>query len=814
MESFRQQEQKYRALYDDISVGVVMISPELEVLAINHRIQKWFPALNVEERPLCYRAFNAPPRSEACAFCPILKTLKDGKLHEVEMEKTTPDGIRHYRIVSTPITDSDGRITAAIEMAEDITTQKQTEEKLRETIEELARVNNSLENAIARANEMALEAQAANIAKSQFLANMSHEIRTPMNGVIGMTGLLLDTDLSDEQRHYCETVMASGEALLGVINDILDFSKIEAGKIELEELDFNIRTTLEDTAELLALQAHEKQLEFTCRIDPGLHTFLRGDPGRLRQILVNFGNNAIKFTSRGEVAFDVKLAEEAGDRIKVRFEVRDTGIGIPQDKIDLLFSAFQQVDASTTRRFGGTGLGLAISKRMAELMGGEVGLESVEGQGSTFWFTAVFTRQQTGKQGTEQHPNLTDTRQVRVLAVDDNATNRLILSEQLASWGIRHTEVGSATEALDMLRAAVAVGDPYRVVLTDMQMPDMDGESLGLAIKADPLFHETLIIMMTSLGKYGKMNRFSAMGFSACLTKPVKQAQLYDCLATILGGTEPVKTPETSPVTQNTRSNAHRRQARILLVEDNMTNQQVALRILEKLGYRADAVNNGLEAIEALENALYHIVFMDIQMPVMDGFTATQIIRSGQTKVPDPQIPIIAMTAHAMNGDRKRCIEAGMNDYISKPIAHQALSKALDKWLVHVATAQPSASSLPEDKTPLIGPPVFDREALMDRLMGDEDLVKEICMGFLGDMPIQINVLRQHIGRNDSTSAGGQSHTIKGAAANVGGMALSATALNMEKAAKAGRWDEIASIMSEMERQFDLLKNHMEKNIS
>jgi PAS domain S-box-containing protein len=923
-------------------VGVAMISPDLEVLAVNRRMQEWFPALDLAKRPLCYRAFDTPLRDEACGNCTIFKTMEDGQSHEAEMERPTPDGIRQYRIVLTPLLSSDGGVTAAIEMVEDITEQKQAEtalleresqikaiadsardaiimldhkgvisywnpmaenifgymraeaigrnlheciapqryheahhaafpefqrtgkgaavgktlelqacrkdgqeitvalslssvqikgawhavgivrditdqkkaeEKLYRTLEKLEQVNGSLEAAIARANEMAVGAQAANIAKSQFLANMSHEIRTPMNGVIGMTGLLLDTDLSEEQRHYCETVRASGEALLDVINDILDFSKIEAGKIGLEELDFDIRAILEDTVELLALRAHEKHLEFTCRIDPKVHTFLRGDPGRLRQILVNLGGNAIKFTSHGEVAFDVQLAEEKGERIKVRFEVRDTGIGIPQDKIELLFSAFQQLDASTTRRFGGTGLGLAISKRLVELMGGCIGVESVEGQGSTFWFTSVFARQQSGKR--DEAPLRADIRGVRILAVDDNATNRLILSEQLASWGVRHSVAGSALEALEMLRAACNAGDPYRIAVTDMQMPDMDGESLAVAIKADTVLKDTLLIMMTSLGKRGDARRIDAMGFSAYLIKPVKQSQLYDCLSTILGsGVHTVKTPDISLATLDTLSEARRLKVRILLVEDNVTNQQVALRILEKLGFRADAVGNGREAIEALERAPYDIVFMDVQMPVMDGFEATRAIRTGQTKVPNPELPIVAMTAHAMKGDRERCIEAGMDDYIAKPVTPQALSEALDKWLGRALEPQRAAPASPENREPFAGPPIFDRQALEDRLMGDKELAREICAGFLKDMSRQMQELRQHIDQSNAALSGGQSHTIRGAAANVGGMALSAVALHMEKAANDGRWNEMEPIMSEMERQFDLLKTRMEENLS
>ena len=676
-EALREGAARLRAVTDSAHDAILMMDPQGFITYSNPATERILGYSSSEVLGQDLHQLMAPSRYHAAhqaAFPSFARTGQGGVISGTrELAARRKDGQEiAVEISFSALLLGDG--WHAVGIVRDITARKQVEEELRET-------NRQLTAAAARTNELAAHAARASAAKGEFLANMSHEIRTPLNGVIGMTGLLLDTALDAEQRHYAETVRCSGEALLGLINDILDFSKIEAGKLDLEILDFDLPSLLDDFAASLALRAHEKGLELLCAVDPAVPARLRGDPGRLRQILTNLAGNAVKFTSAGEVTIRVALAEEAGSDVLLRFSVRDTGIGIAAEKRGLLFSKFSQVDASITRQYGGSGLGLAISKQLAELMGGQVGVESVEGQGSEFWFTVRLGRQ-TGKAAVEDRP-AADLHGVRALVVDDNATGRDLLTIRLAAWGLRPVAVPDGPTALWALAQALAQRDPFRLALIDMQMPGMDGETLGRIIRSDARLADTRMLLLTSLGTRGDARRLQEIGFAAYATKPIRHEELRAMLSLALR-----KQSEAAPapiVTRHTTYEAGNRlagrPARILLAEDNLVNQRVVLGMLKKMGLQADVVANGAEALHALETLPYDLVLMDVQMPELDGIGATRRIRQPDSAVRNHGIPIIALTANAMQGDRARFLAAGMNDHVAKPVSRQALAEALERWL-------------------------------------------------------------------------------------------------------------------------------------
>jgi signal transduction histidine kinase/CheY-like chemotaxis protein/HPt (histidine-containing phosphotransfer) domain-containing protein len=710
------------------------------------------------------------------------------------------DGHAVYASMSAHVIFDGNRNPAGMEgFLRDITDRKRSEIELEAKNEELLIANGIVD----QARKEALEASRL---KSEFVANMSHEIRTPMNGIIGMTSLLLETNLSPEQREYTEIVRRSGDALMTVINDILDFSKIEAGKLSLETIDFDLISVVEGTVELLALQAQEKGLELGCLLDSEVLRALRGDPGRVRQIVTNLTGNAIKFTEQGEITVSAFVDSESDESVVVRFTVSDTGIGVSEEAKKRLFLSFSQADGSTTRKYGGTGLGLAISKQLVEMMGGTIGIDSEPGKGSTFWWTASFGKQPANSLDRKRRTGLAG---LRCLIVDDNKTIRTIVHHYITGWGMGNGSAKSGAQALDLLRQAVRKGSPYHLAIVNMQMPEMDGLELARRIKADPGLEGTRLILLTSMGIHN-VALMEEAGFKASLAKPIRQSQLFECIAGVMARNPGVageegsgrggRTDRIEAVDRLTESTAVKRVRgmRILVAEDNLVNQKVAMRMLQKLGHTADIAGTGVEAVDAASLIPYDIVFMDCQMPEMDGFEATNRIRTmdGTAR----HTAIVAMTANALEGDREKCLAAGMDDYIAKPVRQADLNRAIDRWSPRMqiveqeSTKEPHTGEIPD--LPVV-------QELRGRTDGHQyDIVKEAFRIFVRETPGRIREIRRAVYMNASGGVQEGAHLLKGACTQLGLNAMAGFCQQLEESGISADLEGCHDVAMKLEQSF------------
>ena len=742
--------------------------------------------------------FDLPwDQDQAMSFRDMDKRVMDSgqpEYHILETQLQADGKLAWLDTNKIPLADPDKRIIGILGTFEDITERKLAEEELHRHREHLAELVDERTNQLQIVNDNLAESnrelEIASRAKSDFLANMSHEIRTPMNAIIGMTDLMLESQLTETQREYLTMVENAGSSLLTLINDILDFSKIEAGRLELDITPFDVRESIGDAMKLLALRAHESNLELALSVAPDVPFLLQGDPGRLRQIVVNLVGNAIKFTSEGEVVLEIGTRQFTDDGVVLKFVVRDTGVGIPHDKLSSIFDEFEQADSSTTRNFGGTGLGLAISARLAELMEGRISVESDVGIGSTFTFTAVFGVQQTDAK--EMRVRSAAVAGTPILIVDDNSTNRRILSDMLTSWGTTPHAVSSADAAIEALKSAQDSDRPFGLVLSDLNMPNVDGLELTQWIRAEPGLQNLPIIILTSSGRISDED-YSELKIRAHLVKPVKQSELFDAILTSMNATA---FADRSQDDRRSVADAIPSSLNVLLAEDNRVNQKLAVGILEQLGHQVTVANNGHEAVELYQSRPFDVVFMDVEMPVMDGFDAVRQIRRHEVDT-GQHIPIIAMTAHAMQGDRERCLDAGMDDYLPKPIRKRDLNARLCDL------------TTPESAGENVDPPAPDNvinwSIALETAGDDPRLMNMLADVFIEECESLMHGVRSGIANRDIEEVRAAAHTLKGSLLTIAAGESQQTAEEIEMCAIAGDLEGAAQALERLELQADTL---------